>query len=271
MQCPYFTIVNYGVYDSDMILNKKKIQSDRLISAYEFEFYTEDCPGGLTINGLFLGAKRGYFSCSKPGQHQRIAYPYKCYYFNISTQDEALCELLDNLPDFSHLWNMDEVIQAFHVMLTIESTTSLENRIRLEGYICQIIGIVAQSRKTTSEEDYNNISQHRKILQQADGYIRKHYMEDLSLSTLAAQCCLHPNYFHRIYTASFGITPAQRILSCRITAAKMMLLTQNRSISEISTECGFSSQTYFGYRFKESTGLTPRQYRKNMLGSRMPE
>ena len=90
-------------------------------------------------------------------------------------------------------------------------------------------------------------------------------MEDLTLTSLAALCNLHPNYFHRLYTEAFGKTPAQRILGCRIGAARMLLLTQNLSMSEIAAQCGFSSQTYFGYKFKEVMRMTPLQYRKKRL------
>ena len=47
-------------------------------------------------------------------------------------------------------------------------------------------------------------------------------------------------------------------------------MTQNCSMSEIAAQCGFSSQTYFGYKFKEVMGMTPLQYRKKRLGSRKP-
>ena len=42
---------------------------------------------------------------------------------------------------------------------------------------------------------------HRRMLQQVDRYIREHYMEEINLAELADMCNLHPNYFHRLYTA----------------------------------------------------------------------
>ncbi len=268
MRCPYFTVVNYGAYDSSVVHTKKKEGKERLISAYEFEFYTEDCSGGLCINSKRYMAKKGYFTCSKPGQIQKMVMPYKCYFVNICTQDEALCEFLDLLPDFSVLWNMEEVVGIFHEMLTIESTGMLENLLQMESCVCRIISLIARSRPFSQEEGADNTLLHRKNLQMADKYIREHYNEELSLEKLASQYGLHPNYFHRLYTAAYGKTPAQRILSCRIAAAKTELLTGNKSVSEIAAECGFSSQTYFGYKFKEVTGYSPLQYRKSMLGKR---
>lgn len=268
MQCPYFTISNYGAYDSSVRKRKSMILPERMISAYEFEFYTEDCTGGLMIDGVRHNAKKGFFSCTKPGQRQRMVLPYKCYFFNICTQNEELCELLDDMPQFAALWNMDDVVKIFRRMLTVENMATLENRMHLEGCILQIISLVARSRLPDAAEGKNSALQHRKILQAADKYIRTNFATDLSLADLAERFNLHPNYFHRLYTAAFGMSPAQRLLVCRITAAKMLLLTTNMPMGEIAAECGFSSQTYFGYKFKEVTQITPLQYRKKMLGSR---
>jgi len=79
MQFPYFTVTNYGAYSS----GTKTMQKERMISNYEFEFYTEDCEGGVVINSVTHTARKGCFTCSKPGQIQRMVLPYKCYFFNI--------------------------------------------------------------------------------------------------------------------------------------------------------------------------------------------
>lgn len=271
MQCPYFTLFNYGAYDSSVTNIRRAEQKDRLITAYEFEFYTEDCSGGICINSKRYTAKKGYFTCTKPGQIQKMMLPYKCYFFNICTQDEALCELFDHLPEYSFLWCMDEVVAIFREMLAVESTGLLANRLQLEGCVCKLISLVARSRPYVPEKGEDNTLLHRKNLQLADKYIREHFAEELSLENLAARYNLHPNYFHRLYTAAYGKTPAQRILSCRISAAKTALLTENRSISEVAAECGFSSQSYFGYKFKEVTGYSPLQFRKKMLSRKKNE
>jgi len=266
MVCPSFMILKYGAYDP--LSQKKKVKKERLVSAYEFEMYTEDCPGGVVINGVNYQAKKGCFSFTKPGQRQKMILPYKCWFFNFYTQDEALTEVLDSLPEFGVLWNMEEAVKIFHEMLSVESGAMPENKMQLQGCICRLLSLLIKSRPLALENGSDNALSHRKILQQVDRYIREHYMEELTLSDLAEQCGFHPNYFHRLYTAAFGQTPAQRILSCRMAAAKMLLVTQSCTMSEIAAQCGFSSQTYFGYKFKEMMDMTPLQYRKKMLSSR---
>ena len=247
---------------------KAMIRPERTVSAYEFEFYTEDCTGGLLVDGIRYTAKKGFFSCTKPGQRQRMILPYKCYFFNICTQNEELCNLLDQMPQFAALWNMDEVIGVFLEMLAVETMAVLENRMILEACVLRIISMVSRSLIPEQGKGKDTPLLHKKALQGADRYIRTHFSEDLSLASVAEHLNLHPNYFHRLYTAAFGMTPAQRILACRINASKMLLLTTNFSMAEIAAECGFSSQTYFGYKFREVTGVSPLQFRKKMLGSR---
>ena len=268
MQCPYFTVLGYGAFDSAAFSTNKRLRNGRLICAYEFEFYTEDCLGGLAIEGKRCPVKKDHFTLSKPGQFQRVHLPYKCYYLNISTQDESLCAMLDQIPNYGVAWNMERIIEIFQEMLTVENTSLTENRLHLEGCICRILSTIARSRSLTVDKGGDNTLLHKKNLQLADQYLREHYSEPITLQSLAEQFNLHPNYFHRLYTAAYGQTPAQRLLSFRIAAAKTALITTSLSMSEIAASCGFTSQTYFGYKFREVTGHTPLQYRKRMLGKR---
>ena len=81
---------------------------------------------------------------------------------------------------------------------------------------------------------------------------------------------LSPVYFHKLFRAHLGMTPAAFVLSCRIAKAKALLKTGELTIGEITSQCGFSSQAYFNYKFKEVTGETPLQYRKARLSRLKP-
>ena len=99
-------------------------------------------------------------------------------------------------------------------------------------------------------------------------YIRDNITEDLSLEALAAVANLSPSYFHKLFCNHFSMTPGDFVLQCRVSAAKSMLLDDELTLGEVAERCGFSSQSYFNYRFKAVVGATPLQYRKASL-SRM--
>ena len=191
--------------------------------------------------------------------------PYKCYFINIVTQDLELCELFNQIPTFFVLWNMDEVTELFQQMLDLESQKgALENRMLLHSCAGRLIALLARYRQAPKSADHA-LLRHQKTLLAVDRYIREHLAEDLSLERLAKLSSLEPTYFHKLFTAAFGVTPANRVLAYRISAAKAGLIEGSLPLVELAAQCGFSSQTYFCYRFRLATGTTPAQYRKGKL------
>ena len=113
------------------------------------------------------------------------------------------------------------------------------------------------------------LSAHRKIMQGTDRYIREHLTEKLDLHSLARHANMSASYFHKLFSHHFGTTPAEYVTNCRIVAAKTILATEDCTMEQVAERCGFSSQSYFNYRFKQQTGVTPNQYRAESL-SQLP-
>lgn len=257
MQLPHFSLSNFGV------IQIRKTSKLNRIRFYELEFYTEDYSGGTITDGVFRAAKKGYYALYRPGQQQQLVGPYRCYYLNISTQDPLLCDFFDQLPDSGPMWNMDEVILQFQKMQRTEDKDSLAGRLRITACAAQVLSLLADNPMSSGGSLV-----HREELMKADRYIREHLFEDLSLKKLAAVSNLDPTYFHKLFTRAYGKTPAQRVLSRRITAAQIALEEGNLPVAEIAAACGFSSQTYFAAKFREITGRTPSEYRKFKQESR---
>lgn len=263
---PVFSIHNFGAFDYSLGKHTPGEGAERVVSAYEFEFYTEKSQGGLRIDGIFYQTCRGGCILAKPGQVESVIKPYRGYYLNIVTQDPELCDMLDHLPNFFTLWNMGELVKLIHQMIATEDKAGLVGRMQLQSLVCRILALLYQYRNSPQNTD-SNVLQHQKTLLMADKYIRDHLSEELSLGMLAKLCNLDPTYFHKLYTSAFGRTPAQRILGFRIAAAKTGLIESKVSLGELASKCGFSSQTYFCYKFKQVTGMTPMQYRSQMLSN----
>lgn len=90
--------------------------------------------------------------------------------------------------------------------------------------------------------------------------------ENIKASITIDQICenIHISKYHlcHLFKEKIGMTIMQYILNTRITLAKSMLLCGEKTISDISMECGFSGLSYFSRVFKENTGKTPLEYRK---------
>jgi AraC family transcriptional regulator len=86
-----------------------------------------------------------------------------------------------------------------------------------------------------------------------------------SLAELARPLRLHPTSFCRAFKQSTGLSPHRYLLAHRIDRAKEMMKDQNRTLTEIAFDCGFSSSSQFSIVFKRITGVSPRIYRLSLL------
>lgn len=103
------------------------------------------------------------------------------------------------------------------------------------------------------------------VVLSAINYIKKNYKEKITLEILARKFSYSKNYFQTIFKSIIGYTPQEYITNLRIEKAKLILNDPNILLIDISKECGFSSQAYFNYIFKQKTGLTPFEYRKGCI------
>lgn len=259
-----FSLVSCRSFDSTGIKQLQWIRKNRLTSYYEFEFYTEDHIGGIQLDGVFYPARKGYCCMAKPGQRMSEAMPRKCCYINIRTQDKTLCEIFDRLPTYFPVWNMDEVIECLHKIIALQSETGVDSYLRIQGYVCRVITALLVYRQGTDPERYS-IRQHEKLLLDVDEYIQENLDQPLTLEQLAKFCNLDPTYFHKLFKATVGRTPAKQVLHYRINAAKRALLDSRLRLEEVAHQCGFSSASYFCCKFKEVTGMTPMQYRNSVI------
>lgn len=266
MHCPYFTVTEYGVFDSNVKFPKMITTENRLVDCYELEFYAVDTPGKSYLNGQWYPLLHGTFICAKPGCIRKSVLPFKCYYIHLETQDPELMGLLDRLPPLFTLLQAQEVVQLWGDMLTLDISAHPEDKLLLESCVCRIIHLIYRYGQAARDMKAERIFLHQKNLLAIEQYIREHLSEPLNLGTLAELCNLSPTYFHSVFTEFFQKTPTQYILDCRITAAKTGLLTGDYSLAELAADCGFSSQSYFCYKFKQVTGESPLQYRKKNLG-----
>ncbi len=93
-------------------------------------------------------------------------------------------------------------------------------------------------------------------------YINDHFSENLRTASLAKKANLSESRFIRLFSAISGKAPNQYICMVRINAAKVLLETTNKLLTEIAGETGFFDQAHFCKTFKRTTGLTPAKYRK---------
>ncbi|MEE1186798.1 MAG: helix-turn-helix transcriptional regulator [Acutalibacteraceae bacterium] len=86
--------------------------------------------------------------------------------------------------------------------------------------------------------------------------------QDIDYLKPAKLCNVCPTYFRRAFKEIYGISPFEYVKKIRIDYAKELLLLNQYSVSDISNLCGYSDVYQFSKQFKNTVGVSPKNYRQ---------
>ena len=125
----------------------------------------------------------------------------------------------------------------------------------VSGYISLILGKFLPSLSLCSIEPGESSVERRLI-----DYCSAHYKEQISLSTVASALGYSTTYISHLFSNRFKSGFSSFISTMRIEEAKKML-RGDKKITRIAFDCGLGSMRNFNRVFKETTGLSPTDYR----------
>ena len=134
----------------------------------------------------------------------------------------------------------------------------------IRSAVLNIHGILYRNDIIKNPQSLLNQKYIKKILP-AINYINENYADDISLSQISQLLNFDKSHFCRIFKKALNVSFIQYLNLVRINKAAKFLLTTNKTITEISSETGFSSPAYFIKNFKIYFGCTPNFYKKVKL------
>jgi AraC-like DNA-binding protein len=93
-------------------------------------------------------------------------------------------------------------------------------------------------------------------------YIYNHFAENITLGDLAKHEYLSVYYLSRYIKQATGLSFQRWLSSVRSEFAEKLLISTDRTISQIALESGFASTKYLISNFKKWYGCTPSKYRE---------
>lgn len=255
-------IVNAGVYDAALIHKKKTSTKPRRVSLFELELAVED--GGYShIGQKTYSIKKGCAICAKPGQVRHTDLPYRCYYIHAIVEDEDLCAMLQAVEDFGAPTDSAKLEHAFCDLIAAIMFPDDSYGISTAAKFLEVLSLFA-TNALMGEASLSRRHRNTQVVQRAVAYMDLYYTSAITLADVAAHVHLSKIYFHNLFLAATGQTPHGYLLTKRISAVKFLLATTDKPMSEIALDCGFSSQSYMAYVFKQKTAYTPMQYKKQI-------
>ncbi len=103
------------------------------------------------------------------------------------------------------------------------------------------------------------------VIRMATAYIREHYSEPLTLSSVARELAIHPVYLSRCMSEQYGMTYQAFLTEVRLNAARALLCETNLKVYEICEKVGYRKQAYFSEQFHKTFGMSPQKYRDRYM------
>ena len=94
-------------------------------------------------------------------------------------------------------------------------------------------------------------------------YIRLNYAEELPLKTLAAMAGVSVSQLERRFAKLLNLSVGDYIQNLRLTAARELLETTDRTITDIGQSVGFYDHSHFSRIFRRWMGVAPDAYRRS--------
>ena len=101
--------------------------------------------------------------------------------------------------------------------------------------------------------------------------IYKNIFKDKTIDDLAKECNRSLTSFKKEFKRHFYEPPHRWFIKQRLMQARLLLISSDKSISEISLECRFPNTSHFIKLFKKEYGITPANYRAKHIGGKKKE
>ncbi|MBR6679763.1 MAG: helix-turn-helix transcriptional regulator [Clostridia bacterium] len=261
-------IVAIGIYNSQIAAKNKTITKNRRTAMFEIELPIES--GGISyIDDEHMQILPTTIVCSKPGQTRHTKLPFKCYYIHMILKEGALYDLLMSVPNYLSVDNTEAYKEIFSRMCKYYDSAVESDKIMIYGLIFELLHLLDKDSKRQLRKEASKSNNHETI-ERVISYIKQNLTSDLSLDAVSAYANISPIHFHNCFKSATGRTLHQYVEEQRIKRAANLLITTDWTLTRISGECGFSSQSYFSYAFKRKMGQSPREYARQVYNRYKP-
>ena len=133
--------------------------------------------------------------------------------------------------------------------------------LHLIGHLYLFLDYFTRSVATSKSQNKRKNNSSHYYISEAIKFIELNYQKDITVEDIAENCGLNRNYFGKKFKEEFGKTPQEFLMRYRMIKATELLEHSQLSIGEISCAVGYNDQLHFSRAFKNTYGISPRQWR----------
>ena len=141
----------------------------------------------------------------------------------------------------------------------LQTVLAAENFEELKGWFMRKIAESARNVNTKADEKAN------RVIAKARAFIDRNFNRDLTLEEVSREVHVSPYYFSKLFKEQTGDNFINYLTIKRVETAKQLLADGRLNIKNICTEIGYNDPNYFSRLFKRFEGVTPSEYREQVL------
>lgn len=213
--------------------------NDSLLIITKGSFYCE-----TNHQKYYIGQNEIFFFKSKDLFHRKVISPLTAIYIVFDELALASSRKLTCLNNTRIIENITYLKKALEE----------DNPLQIQHYIDDIFLFSNQEPKSQDHLVFEIVE-----------YLKENLQNKHSLDELAFKYNISKQWLIWRFKKETNTTPMHFLNTLRLQKAKELILNQQISFGQIATICGFENQYYFSNAFKKAFGVSPSQWRKNMV------
>jgi AraC-like DNA-binding protein len=171
--------------------------------------------------------------------------------------------------DAPHIINIDkkesQVIQdSFKDIIKEHGRSSAEKNSLLCNLILILLIRIREIYRDQVKVLRQNSNRNEQLANRFKLLVEKNFVEVRMVNDYARMLNVTPQHLSEIVSATFGRPPLKIIHDILFLEARVLLLSSDKSISEIAYSLNFEDQPHFTHFIKKRTGLSPLAFRKSL-------
>lgn len=192
-----------------------------------------------------------------------------------------LCHTKDCVLNISEFMNMTNPAVSHHLKILKDSgliesyrdgkevfytVCANEKSKTLHGFIEKLMSITCPDFDNKHEKINQNseyLDNQVKKIKEVHDYMKENLSQRITIDELSKKFAMNSTTLKTVFKDVYGTSIAAHIKEHRMEKAAELLVQTDLSISEISCQVGYESQSKFSMVFKEYYKLSPAEYRKS--------